>query len=278
MLGWTFSRRVDGPRTRGGLFLSTERPAARRDRASCLGGRGRESVQPCLRTTLSASSRSGKPNGSGTRRSARSTSIPPGPSSTSSTCSPIPAAPACTSAIPRATPPPTSSAATSGCAATTSCTRWAGTPSACPPSSTPSRPTRIPRITTQANIDTFRRQIKSLGFSLRLGPRGRYDRSRITTSGRSGSSCKIYDTWYDPDFEWTDRQGRRRKGKGRPIAELPIPPATERSRRLSRCAAARLPGGGARQLVPGAGDRAGQRGSRSTARASAAAIRSCACR
>ena len=33
-----------------------------------------------------------------------------------------------------------------------------------------------PRITTQANIDTFRRQIKSLGFTLRLGPRGRYHR------------------------------------------------------------------------------------------------------
>ena len=49
------------------------------------------------------------------------------------------------------------------------------------------RPTRIPRITTQTNIDTFRRQIKSLGFS--------YDWDRevdttdpSTTSGRSGSS------------------------------------------------------------------------------------------
>ena len=71
---------------------------------------------------------------------------------------------ACTSAIPRATPRPTSSAATSGCAASTSCTRWAGTPSACPPSSTRSRPARTRAITTQKNIDTFRRQIKSLGF------------------------------------------------------------------------------------------------------------------
>ena len=44
--------------------------------------------------------------------------------------------PACTWAIPRATPPRTSSPATSAPRAATSCTRWAGTPSACPPNST----------------------------------------------------------------------------------------------------------------------------------------------
>ena len=37
---------------------------------------------------------------------------------------------------------------------------------------------------------------------------------------------QIYDTWYDPDCGWTDPQGHTRKGRGRPIAELPIPPGT----------------------------------------------------
>jgi leucyl-tRNA synthetase len=80
-----------------------------------------------------------------------------------------------------------------------------------------------PRITTQANIDTFRRQIKSLGFS--------YDWDREIDTTDPGYYkwtqwifLKLYDTWYDPDAEWTDRAGRRRTGKGRPIAELPIPP------------------------------------------------------
>ena len=72
---------------------------------------------------------------------------------------------ACMSAIPRATRRPTSCAATSGCAASTCCTRWAGTRSACPPSVTPCAPACIPAITTQQNIDTFRGQIKRLGFS-----------------------------------------------------------------------------------------------------------------
>ena len=83
-----------------------------------------------------------------------------------------------------------------------------------------------PRVTTQANIDNFRRQIKSLGFSYD------WDREVDTT---------------DPDYyRWTQwiflqalrhlvrprlRVDRRpgssgRRGKGRPIAELPIPPGT----------------------------------------------------
>ena len=51
-------------------------------------------------------------------------------------------------------------AATSGCAASTCCTRWAGTPSACPPSSTRIKTGIHPAITTRENIDNFRRQIK----------------------------------------------------------------------------------------------------------------------
>ena len=79
-----------------------------------------------------------------------------------------------------------------------------------------------PRITTQANIDTFRRQIKSLGFSYD------WDREVDTTDPNyykwtQWIFLKLYDTWYDPEFAWTDRQGRNRTGKGRPIAELAIP-------------------------------------------------------
>src|SRR4051794_32316658 len=79
-----------------------------------------------------------------------------------------------------------------------------------------------PSITTQANIDTFRRQIKSLGFS--------YDWDREVDTTDPGYYkwtqwifLKIHDTWYDPDFVWTDAAGKERTGKGRPITELPIP-------------------------------------------------------
>ena len=83
-----------------------------------------------------------------------------------------------------------------------------------------------PRITTQTNIDTFRRQIKSLGFSYD------WDREIDTTDPyyykwTQWIFLKIHDTWYDPEIEWTDWHGRSRKGKGRPIAELPIPRGTE---------------------------------------------------
>ncbi len=44
-------------------------------------------------------------------------------------------------------------------------TPWGGTRSACPPSSTPSRPARTRRSPRAKNIATFKRQLKSLGFS-----------------------------------------------------------------------------------------------------------------
>ena len=69
-----------------------------------------------------------------------------------------------------------------------------------------------PRTTTVANINTFRRQIQSLGFS--------YDWSReVDTTDPSYFRWTqwifllIYDTWYDHEQQ-----------KGRPIGELPIPP------------------------------------------------------
>ena len=79
-----------------------------------------------------------------------------------------------------------------------------------------------PRVTTYQNIATFKRQLKSLGFS--------YDWSReISTTDEDYYRwtqwifLQLYDTWYDPDFEWTGPDGKLRRGKGRPIAELPIP-------------------------------------------------------
>jgi leucyl-tRNA synthetase len=83
-----------------------------------------------------------------------------------------------------------------------------------------------PAITTRKNIDTFRRQIKALGFSYD------WDREISTTDPEyykwtQWIFLKLHDTWYDHDFEWVDPNGKKRKGKGRPIAELPIPPGVD---------------------------------------------------
>ena len=69
-----------------------------------------------------------------------------------------------------------------------------------------------PRITTQQNIATFRRQIQALGFSYD------WDREVDTTDPAYFRWTQwifllLYDTWYDAAA-----------GKGRPIADLPIPP------------------------------------------------------
>ena len=79
-----------------------------------------------------------------------------------------------------------------------------------------------PRETTEQNIATFKRQLKMLGFS--------YDWTRelATTDPdyyrwTQWIFLQIFDTWYDADFVWTGPDGVERKGKGRPIAELPIP-------------------------------------------------------
>ncbi|QDT36963.1 leucine--tRNA ligase [Stratiformator vulcanicus] len=79
-----------------------------------------------------------------------------------------------------------------------------------------------PRETTQKNIATFTGQLKRLGFS--------YDWSReIATTDpdyfrwTQWIFLQLYDTWYDQTFVWTDASGREIVGKGRPIAELPIP-------------------------------------------------------
>src|SRR5947209_269636 len=69
-----------------------------------------------------------------------------------------------------------------------------------------------PAVTTNRNIDTFRRQIKMLGFS--------YDWDREVNTTDPGYFkwtqwifLQLFDTWYDAEQQ-----------RGRPIAELPIPP------------------------------------------------------
>ncbi|HXG12449.1 MAG TPA: leucine--tRNA ligase [Gemmataceae bacterium] len=73
-----------------------------------------------------------------------------------------------------------------------------------------------PRITTERNIETFRRQIKMLGFSYD------WDREIDTTDPNyykwtQWIFLQLFDTWYDPEQK-----------KGRPIAELPIPDEVRR--------------------------------------------------
>jgi leucyl-tRNA synthetase len=68
-----------------------------------------------------------------------------------------------------------------------------------------------PRVQTRKNIDTFRRQIKMLGFSYD------WDRELDTTDPgyfkwTQWIFLQLFDTWFDPEA-----------GRGRPIAELPIP-------------------------------------------------------
>src|SRR6056297_736770 len=79
-----------------------------------------------------------------------------------------------------------------------------------------------PRETTYKNIDNFRRQLQSLGFS--------YDWSReISTTDENYVRwtqwifLQLFQSWYDPDFEWSGPDGVQRVGKARPISELPIP-------------------------------------------------------
>ena len=66
------------------------------------------------------------------------------------------------------------SRASTACGATTSCTRWAGTPSACRRRTTPSRRGIHPAQTVQNNTDNYRRQLHLVGTS--------YDWSREVNS------------------------------------------------------------------------------------------------
>ena len=79
-----------------------------------------------------------------------------------------------------------------------------------------------PRAAVQENIETFRRQLKMLGFS--------YDWSReLSTTDEDYYRwtqwifLQLFDTWYDAECDWTGPDGKTRTGRGRPISELPIP-------------------------------------------------------
>ena len=83
-----------------------------------------------------------------------------------------------------------------------------------------------PRIKTEENINTFRRQLKMLGFS--------YDWTReLSTTDpdyyrwTQWIFLQIHDTWYDGECEWTGPDGVLRRGRGRPISQLPIPDAIQ---------------------------------------------------
>ena len=80
-----------------------------------------------------------------------------------------------------------------------------------------------PRIKTEQNIANIRRQIKRLGFSYD------WDREFATTDVEYVKWTQwiflvLFDTWFDAGFEWIDPKANKRRGKGRPISELPIPP------------------------------------------------------
>ncbi len=80
-----------------------------------------------------------------------------------------------------------------------------------------------PRITTQKNIETYKRQLRMIGLSYD------WDRELATCEPAyyrwtQWIFLKIYNSWYDPEHRWTDSAGRQVVGAARPIDTLPIPP------------------------------------------------------
>ena len=129
-------------------------------------------------------------------------------SPTSWTCSRTRPAPGCTSGTRWATSAPTSTRATGGWAATTSCTRWASTRSACPPSSTRSRPASTRGSPPTPTSRSSWRQLRRLGL-------GHDERRRFATTDPAYYRwtqwifLQIFNSWYDTALD-----------KARPIAEL----------------------------------------------------------
>ena len=80
-----------------------------------------------------------------------------------------------------------------------------------------------PRETTRKNIATYTRQLKMIGLSFD------WDRELATCDPHyyrwtQWIFLKIYNSWYDPEWRWTDPAGRVVVGGARPIDKLPIPP------------------------------------------------------
>jgi len=79
-----------------------------------------------------------------------------------------------------------------------------------------------PRITTQKNIATYKRQLRMIGLGYD------WDRELATCDEdyyrwTQWIFLKIYNSWYDPECRWTDAAGRAVVGRARPIEELPVP-------------------------------------------------------
>ncbi|MFH1749189.1 MAG: class I tRNA ligase family protein [Planctomycetota bacterium] len=80
-----------------------------------------------------------------------------------------------------------------------------------------------PRETTRKNIETYKRQLKTIGLGYD------WDRELATSDEKyyrwtQWIFLQIYNSWYDPERRWTDVDGREVVGAARPIEELPIPP------------------------------------------------------
>jgi len=80
-----------------------------------------------------------------------------------------------------------------------------------------------PRETTRKNITTYKRQLRMIGLA--------YDWDREFATCEEAYYrwtqwifVKIFNSWYDPEWRWTDAQGREVTGAARPIDNLPIPP------------------------------------------------------
>jgi leucyl-tRNA synthetase len=80
-----------------------------------------------------------------------------------------------------------------------------------------------PAITTRKNIETYKRQLSMIGLSYD------WDREVATCNAdyyrwTQWIFLQIYNSWYDPEYRWTDAFGREQIGSARPIDTLPIPP------------------------------------------------------
>ncbi|MEK7730766.1 MAG: class I tRNA ligase family protein, partial [Planctomycetota bacterium] len=76
-----------------------------------------------------------------------------------------------------------------------------------------------PAVTTQKNIEMYRRQLKMFGFS--------YDWDRELATCDPGyyrwtqwMFARMFDSWYDESCEWAGADGGKVIGRARPIAEL----------------------------------------------------------
>ncbi len=80
-----------------------------------------------------------------------------------------------------------------------------------------------PRETTRRNIATYKRQMQLIGLGYD------WDRELATCDEdyyrwTQWIFLQIYNSWYDPEWRWTDSAGRQVVGAARPIETLPIPP------------------------------------------------------